>query len=62
MGKIGRTYIRPARAAHTNSVAALARFDRPLTPDEGLMMRHEITSGVVGLFCFLAFVAWVLAN
>jgi hypothetical protein len=61
MGRIGKSYPR-AGMAHTNSVSALARFDRPLTQEQELAMRHQITSGVVGLVCFLAFVAWVLAT
>jgi len=61
MGKIGRSYPRGG-AAHTNSASALARFERPLTQDQELAMRHEITSGLVGLLCFLAFIAWVFAS
>ena len=61
MGKIGKSYPR-AGAVHSTSPAALARFDRPLTQEQELAMRHQITSGVVGLVCFLAFIAWVLAS
>lgn len=60
MGRIGKSYPR-AGLAHANSAAALARFERPLTQDQELAMRHQITSGVVGLVCFLAFIAWVFA-
>ena len=61
MGKIGKSYPR-AGLAHSNSQSALARFDRPLTQDQELAMRHQISSGLVGLVCFLAFIAWVLAS
>jgi hypothetical protein len=61
MGKIGKSYPR-AGGAYSNSASALARFDGPLTRDEELLMRHPISSGVVGLLCFLVFIGWVLAS
>ena len=63
MGRLGRTYTRADYTTGTaqNAPLAFRRFDRSLSEEEAIAIRHKITAGIIGVICVLGFVGWVLA-